>query len=119
MKHAVQNVEGRPLGVVQNRSSGVVALHLPGRLRKQRPSAPSRWRRNAERTRSVGCHESDVDFSQLLDVARSPQVAVAASEGNVKAKPSNKPINPTPFAASRRLLTQATRRGSCAGYRHR
>jgi hypothetical protein len=31
----------------------------------------------------------------------------------------NKPINPTPFAASRRLLSQAARPGSCAGYRHR
>jgi hypothetical protein len=31
----------------------------------------------------------------------------------------NKPINPTPFAASRRLLAQAARHGSCAGYRHR
>jgi len=46
-------------------------------------------------------------------------VAVAAAEGNVNAKLSNKPINPTPFAASRRLLAQAARRGSCAGYRQR
>jgi hypothetical protein len=31
----------------------------------------------------------------------------------------NKPINPTPFTASRRLLPQAARRGSFAGYRQR
>jgi len=56
---------------------------------------------------------------QSATVARSPQVAVAAAEGNVNAKLSNKPINPTPFAASRRLLAQAARRDSCAGYRQR
>ena len=67
----------------------------------------------------VGCHESGVHFPTSLNVARSPLVTVAASEGNVSAKPFNKPINPTPFAASRRLLAQAARRGSCAGYRHR
>jgi hypothetical protein len=38
---------------------------------------------------------------------------------NVKGVPSNKPINPTHFAASRRLLSQALRRFSCAGYRQR
>jgi hypothetical protein len=60
-----------------------------------------------------------VHFPQSATVARSPQVAVAAAEGNVSAKLSNKPINPTPFAASRRLLAQAARRDSCAGYRQR
>jgi hypothetical protein len=38
---------------------------------------------------------------------------------NVKGVPSNKPMNPTHFAASRRLLAQAPRRFSCAGYRRR
>jgi hypothetical protein len=39
---------------------------------------------------------------------------------NVKGVPSNKPMNPTHFAASRRLQeTQASRRGLRAGYRHR
>jgi hypothetical protein len=38
---------------------------------------------------------------------------------NVKGVPSNKPINPTLFAASRRLRRQAARRGSRAGYRQR
>jgi hypothetical protein len=37
----------------------------------------------------------------------------------VKGVPYNKPMNPTHFAASRRLLAQASRRGSRAGYRHR
>jgi hypothetical protein len=32
---------------------------------------------------------------------------------------SNKPMNPTRFAASRRLLAQASRRVSRAGYRQR
>jgi hypothetical protein len=32
---------------------------------------------------------------------------------------SNKPIKPTHFAASRRLLAQASRRFSCAAYRPR
>ena len=43
----------------------------------------------------------------------------AALEANVNAVLSNKPINPTHFAASRRLLAQASRRFSCAGYRQR
>jgi len=38
---------------------------------------------------------------------------------DVKAPQSNKPINPTHFAASRRLLAQAARRVSRAGYRQR
>jgi len=46
-------------------------------------------------------------------------VAVAAEGAEVEAKLSNQPINPTPFAASRRLLAQAARRGSRAGYRQR
>jgi hypothetical protein len=46
-------------------------------------------------------------------------VAVVALEVNVKAEPSNKPINPTLFAASCRLLAQAARRVSRAGYRQR
>jgi hypothetical protein len=46
-------------------------------------------------------------------------VAYAAAEGNVSAVPFNKPINPTHFAASCRLLAQAARRVSRAGYRHR
>ncbi len=54
-----------------------------------------------------------------MNVARSPRVAVVAEVVVVKAVLSNKPINPTPFAASRRLLAQAARRGSCAGYRQR
>jgi len=37
----------------------------------------------------------------------------------VKGMLSNKPINPTHFAASRRLLAQAARRDSRAGYRQR
>jgi hypothetical protein len=44
---------------------------------------------------------------------------VAAVVAEVEAKLSNKPINPTHFAASRRLLAQAARRVSRAGYRHR
>jgi hypothetical protein len=38
---------------------------------------------------------------------------------NVKGVPSNKPINPTHFAASCRLPVQAARRVSRAGYRQR
>jgi len=38
---------------------------------------------------------------------------------DVKAPQSNKPINPTHFAASRRLQAQAARRVSRAGYRQR
>jgi hypothetical protein len=118
VKHALQYVVGRPLGVGPNRGSGVVAVHLPGWSRKPSPSTPPRWRRNAERTRSVGCHESDVDFSRLPDFARSPHVAVAASEGNVSAKPSNKPMKLTV-----RSVTQLAG-ASCAPdrpatYRHR
>jgi hypothetical protein len=37
----------------------------------------------------------------------------------VKGVLPNKPINPTRFAASRRLLAQASRRASRAGYRQR
>jgi len=46
-------------------------------------------------------------------------VAVAADVVVVEAELSNKPINPTHFAASRRLRAQASRRFSRAGYRHR
>jgi hypothetical protein len=38
---------------------------------------------------------------------------------NVKGVPSNQPINPTHFGASCRLLAQADRRVSRAGYRQR
>ena len=76
-----------------------------------RSAVPSQRRR----IRWFGFHESVVHCPQSATVARSPQVAVAAAEGNVGAKLSNKPINPTPFAASRRLLAQAARRDSCAG----
>jgi hypothetical protein len=41
------------------------------------------------------------------------------SEANVKGVLPNKPINPTRFSASRRLLAQASRRASRAGYRQR
>ena len=94
-------------------------------LQAYRESAPSRAVfRSAvpsqrRRIRSVGFHELVVHFPQSATVARTPRVPVAAAEGNVGAKLSNKPINPTPFAASRRLLAQAARRDSCAGYRQR
>ncbi len=95
VNRALQTAECCLLGVGQNRKSGFVAANLLGRWWQPRPSNRSRWRRNAELTRSVGCHESDVHFLQSLIVARSPQVAVAAAKGNVKAKPSNKPIKLT------------------------
>jgi hypothetical protein len=44
---------------------------------------------------------------------------VAARRVEVSDLLYNKPINPPPFAASRRLLAQAARRDSRAGYRHR
>jgi len=44
---------------------------------------------------------------------------VAARVLEVKDLLSNKPMNPTHFAASRRLRAQAARRGSRAGYRRR
>jgi hypothetical protein len=46
-------------------------------------------------------------------------VAVAAWEGKISTVLFNKPINPTHFAASRRLRAQAARRVSRAGYRRR
>jgi hypothetical protein len=54
-----------------------------------------------------------------MNVAPSLKVVVAAEELELESQLSNKPMNPTPFAASRRLLAQAARRGSCAGYRQR
>jgi hypothetical protein len=80
-----------------------------------RSAVPSQRRR----TRSAGCHEMVVHFPKASNVARSPVVVVAAEVVEPEAQLYNKPINPTPFAASRRLLAQASRRGSCAGYRHR
>ena len=49
--------------------------HLLGRWSQRRLSIPARWRRNAERTRSAGCHEGGVHFSQSSTVALSPKVA--------------------------------------------
>jgi hypothetical protein len=70
-------------------------------------------------TRGADAHDFGVHFLQSAIVARSPSVVVVAEELNVKGELSNKPMNPTPCAASRRLLAQAARRGLCAGYRHR
>jgi len=54
-----------------------------------------------------------------MNVAPSLKVVVAAEELELESQLSNKPMNPTPFAASRRLLAQASCRGSCARYAHR
>ena len=97
----------------------------PGPCRRQppwfqvAPDARSAVPSQRSLTRSDGCHGIDVHFPQSPTVARSPRVAVAAAEGNVSSVPSNKPINPTHLAASRRLLAQASPRGSRAGYRQR
>jgi len=101
------------------RSSAIASLRATREAEPPRAVFRNAVPSQRRRIRSVGFHELAVHFPQSATVARSRQVAVAATEGNVNAKLSNKPINPTPFAASRRLLAQAARRDSCAGYRHR
>jgi hypothetical protein len=48
-----------------------------------------------------------------------PKVVPLRPQLKSRAMPSNKAIKPTHFAASRRLLAQASRRFSCAAYRQR
>ena len=70
-------------------------------------------------SRAADSHEFDVHFLQSATVARSPSVAVVTWATNVKGLPSNKRINATHCAASRRLLAQASRRCSRARYAQR
>jgi len=60
-----------------------------------------------------------VHFPHRLVLSLSHRWWRSGSGGDVKAMPYNNPINPTHFAASRRLRAQAARRGSRAGYRER
>jgi len=67
----------------------------------------------------VGCHEKRRTLPPVTNRRTVTEGGVVARVLEVKDLLSNKPINPTPFAASRRLLSQASRRGSRAGYRPR
>jgi len=67
----------------------------------------------------VGCHEKRRTLPAVTNRRAVTEGGVVARVLEVKDLLSNKPINPTHIAASRRLLAQAARRGSRAGYRQR
>ena len=65
---------------------------------------------------SAGCHEKRRTLHAAINRRAVTEGGVAARGVEVEAKLSNKRINATRFAASRRLLAHAARRGSCARY---
>jgi len=78
-----------------HRSSAIAPLRAAREAEPPRAAFRNAVPSQRRRIRSVGFHELVVHFPQSVTVARSPQVAVAAAEGNVGAKLSNKPIKLT------------------------
>ena len=95
---------------------GGIARRQAKQLVKVVPIAPGAVPSECPLSCSIGCHAKRRTLSAVISVARSPEVAVARQMQNVEAKLSNIALNPSHFAASRRLQRpQATRRGSCTG----